>query len=160
MSAAVHRCTPENLSHPIALLHQVGQPHHAELFRAVPAKEIALAFLPGRKSPWDGRAIPGDRPTVLVIGDDDYASTDPSDWRAARGAVCWAHAVFIHAAGAEIEHYKAVVANAVIRGRLLFVETDAAHLSEWVRATGDKPKFLIVPHDGQHPVMPTQEVVQ
>jgi hypothetical protein len=110
MSAAFHRCTRENLSCAIALLHQVGQPHHAEMFRAVLAKEIALAFIPGRKSPWDGRAIPGDRPTVSVIGDDDYASTGPSGWRAARGAVSWAHAV-LQGRGRKHDH----------RGRLLFV---------------------------------------
>jgi hypothetical protein len=138
----------------------MGDVAHAELFRGVLEAGIGLAVIGDRKARWDASAIPGDRPIVLLLGDDDYSSTGPLGWRAARGSLSWARAVFIHGAGADPEHYRGAVGGAILHRRLLLVETDAAHIAAWTKAAGSKPKLTIVPQSGVHPTPSRPAVLQ
>ena len=69
-------------------------------------------------------------PTVVIVGDDDDASSGPMGWRQAGLLLDWAGNAILHGAGAEAEHYELAVALAPF-GHLL-VETSTAFLDAWM----------------------------
>ena len=83
-----------------------GAGHMAELLRFVRRGGMALV------QPQDRAALVSismlklaPRPVLVVIGDDDYASTGPAGWACARRLLHWSQWACIHAAGAEVAQY-------------------------------------------------------
>jgi hypothetical protein len=132
-------------------------PHRVPLFQAAAKGIIGLCDVP-RGEPFPHGLLKAlSRPVVAVIGDDDYRSTGPSGFPAAKRFAYWAKASIVHATGGEVKHYEEAVNAAVLCFRLLLVETDAAHGVEWRRFLGDGrriPILAILPCDGVHPVKP------
>ena len=91
-------------------------------------------------------------PTVVIVADDDGASTGPAGWPQAEFLLRWAGSALLHGAGAEAGHYGMAVALA-ITGHLL-VETSSARLEEW-RGLASRlgvPSIAIRPRGGlPHP---------
>lgn len=90
-------------------------PFRVPLFRAI--RDFRLALLEVRRGqPWPKRALRqlADRPTVVILADDDYASTGPAAFPAARKAAAWARWAMVHAAGGEEAHYTLAVGAALI----------------------------------------------
>ncbi len=157
----LHNCRREDVARAIVMLQQAGHLAHVELFRGVMQGAIGLGVISSRETPWNAADVPsGAHPTILLIGDDDYCSTGPPGWRAARGALSWTRAAIVHGAGATPECYRDAVIAAVHYKRLLLVETDFTHMEEWAAAVAGKPTLKVVPTDGLHPIAPLREMVQ
>jgi hypothetical protein len=101
------------------------------------------------------------RPSIIVIGDDDYADRGPAGWRQAERVARWAKGAVIHAAGAELEHYEAAVAAAQRVGRFALVECSTTTAPAWVDLFRRQPHqaglLLIQPTTGPHPLPLAQE---
>lgn len=100
------------------------------------------------------------RPTVVVVGDDDYCSTGPKGWSGTPALVQWAAAAVIHAAGSSAESYSEAAKAARLRSRTVLIETDTAHAKDWALAFRDRPCLLVLPKSGPHPIVPRQEDLQ
>jgi hypothetical protein len=94
------------------------------------------------------------RPTVAVIGDDDYRSTGPAGWRCSAAIAEWAAAAVIHAAGATAESYGEAAKAARLLGRAVLIETDTANALAWAKVFEGRPVLVVAPTTGPHPVMP------
>lgn len=129
-------------------------PHHLPLFRAVRAGLIELV-MPRRESGWRflNEADARRRPVLVLIGDDDHASTGPAGWRCARRLPHWTRAAVVHGTGGEAAHYAAAVGFAIGHGRVVMVETDSAHLAQWMAPFANRVPLLTVrsPNDAPHP---------
>ncbi len=107
-------------------------PHHLPLLDAVRAGRIAVVA-PERQAAGNclREAKRIGRPVLLLIGDDDHASTGPSGWRCARKLREWARAAIVHGTGGRREHYEWAATAAAMQRRLVMIETDSGHLAEW-----------------------------
>jgi hypothetical protein len=107
-------------------------PHALPLFRAARDGLIGIV-MPLRDTGWRFLRQTDDlnRPVVVLVGDDDHASTGPSGWKCARRLPEWAGAAIVHSAGGDPEHYRFALVTALGCGRLVLVETDTAHAAEW-----------------------------
>lgn len=144
------------------MLEQAGCPAHAELIRAVRAGRIALLGMQ-RDGPFPSRQElrRARRPVLALIGDDDYQASGPGGWRCTARALAWARAVIVHGAAATVETYALAVAAAERTGRALLVETDSAHLAEWVaRVPPEVATQVIAPEGGVHPIAPERVNLQ
>lgn len=158
MTAGVLRLTTQGQMAAAAVrLRQAGADHHAPLFQAAMRGELRFAFiLPGGRFP--KRLLRGDRlPLALVLADDADVSHGPSRFPDARRLARWARAVLLHATGGRPEHYEAVVAATLLRGRVLVVETASGEReNEWLAllksAAPLTPRLhLKPPPGGTHP---------
>lgn len=129
-------------------------PHNLPLIRAVQARTLAVVA-PTRNSPGSflRRIEAGGRPVIVLIGDDDHASTGPAGWRCAARLNRWTRATMVHGSGANPAHYEAAVFAARGCGRVVLIECVSAHAPAW-RAVfeGRCPVLLIEPPaGGVHP---------
>lgn len=106
-------------------------PHRLPIYRAVADGRIALVEPSRRTSVPSRMLIASNRPTILLIGDDDDAPTGPTGWCCARRAKKWGRSALIHAAAGEPAHYRAAVLGAEFHDRFVLVETDTAHRDAW-----------------------------
>jgi hypothetical protein len=151
-------CTPDNLAKAAMAADQAGQPGVAELMREVRRGGLCVFFNSDRSQTITMAELnQAQRPTVVVIGDDDYSSTGPAGWRCSATIAQWPAAVVVHAAGATAESYAEAVKAARLLGRAVLVETDTAHVEEWAMTFYGRPVLLVLPKGGQHPVQPSQE---
>ena len=153
------RATLDRLTATVATL----APHHLPLFRAVRAGLIELV-MPRRETGWRflREADAKRRPVLLLIGDDDHASTGPDGWRCAKRLPPWTRAAVVHGTGGEAAHYAAAVGFAIGHGRLVMLETDSAHLAEWTALFANRVPLLTIrpPDDGLHPAPISREAMQ
>jgi hypothetical protein len=137
-------------------------PGRVELLRAVRRGEITLLEVNRQGMPPSRVLKASARPLLAVVGDDDYASTGPCGWAAARRLQYWARAGMIHATGADVPSYQAVIGMTLLCRRFLLVETDSAHLDEWGAALRKYgvPFLGLRPPTGAHPVAPDRSALQ
>lgn len=158
---SLHACTPENLAKASVLSDQAGQPGVAELMRQVRRGGLAVFFASDRKQPVTVAELnQAARPTVVVIGDDDYRSTGPSGWLATPVFAEWASAAVVHAAGASAESYAEAVKAARLLGRAVLVETSTGYAHEWAKTFAPRRVLMVLPKSGLHPISPRYEVLQ
>jgi hypothetical protein len=139
---------------------QAGQAGVAHLLREMMQGDLALAFVSDRNAAIDDAdLIQAWRETVLIIGDDDHASTGPAGWRCAADVASWCAAAVIHAAGATAESYGEAARAARSVGRTVLVETDVRNAQGWAGLFMGKPRLLILPRDGIHPIQPKREEI-
>jgi hypothetical protein len=150
----------EQLATMVVRFEQAGQRGMAELLRHVSAGRIALVGLDARNRDFPVDKIRPHVPTVCVIGDDDYASTGPAGWLSAAAVAGWARSAIIHAAGDTAENYREAVYGAVQCGTCALIETDTANAAEWAALFPDRPRLLVWPREGLHPILPQREAVQ
>jgi hypothetical protein len=133
-----------------------------ELLRAVRRGEITLVECDRQGMPPRRVLEASTRPILAVIGDDDYRSTGPTGWAAARRLQYWARSGMIHASGADVPSYRTAIGMAHVAQRFLLVETDSAHLDEWAASLRkhNVPFIGLRPPTGSHPVAPDRSTLQ
>jgi len=99
------------------------------------------------------------RPTVVVIGDDDYASSGPAGWRCSATIAGWAAAAIVHAAAATAESYAEAAKAARLLGRAVLIETDTAHALAWAKVFEGRPVLVVAPTTGPHPILPPRSAI-
>ena len=153
--------TAEGIDALIARAVTSGAYHHAELLRHVRRGHIAWIHPTARDTLiTSGMLNRAKTPTLVTIGDDDYQSTGPEGWACANRVLRWARWYCIHAAGAEVGQYSAIALATVLHRRAVLVETSAGSLDSWrsaLYAINRHPHgMIVIPRDGQHPIMPEQ----
>jgi hypothetical protein len=100
-------------------------------------------------------------PALVVIGDDDWASSGPPGFPAAVQALRWARAVVFNAAGGQAAHYAATGELTLSHRAVVLVETSSAQLPAWqalAAAQFDPPGlptgFTVMAEGGPHPQRP------
>jgi len=98
----------------------------------------------------------GNRPTVLLIGDDDGLNAGPAGFPGAAKAFAWGHWFLIHAAGADPKHYLGAIAAAQVYRRVVVVECSSVTLPAWQALTVAAPNrmggmVLLPPPGCSHP---------
>lgn len=102
------------------------------------------------------------RPLVVLLGDDDYATTGPTGWAAMPGFLRWASGALVHATGGDVPSYQMAIGLALVRPRFLLVETDSVHAEEWgaVLCRRRIPCIGFVPPSGVHPIPLSRKTIQ
>ena len=143
------------ISKVVALLQQAG----VTAFQAAALGVIALitAERGGRVSIRHLRTFK--RPVLVLIGDDDHASSGPSGWPNVQRLLRWSAGVIVHAGPGHPEHYAAAVEDAVTFRQVVFVETSAEYANVWLKAVPPgRRTHLLVPANGVHPVLSREQV--
>ncbi len=144
---AIARMQAAGAEHRIPLLQGLyrGQIAHLEIHRGTSASMLKRWFAAAKL------------PSVLLIGDDDYAVPDgPDTWPLAERALRWARGVIVHGGKGEPSHYFAAVSFAQVLGHLVLVECSSANIPAWHDAAarwGAPPVLTFGPERGKvHPV--------
>ena len=146
---------PDAIDRLISVCADLGLVGRVELLRAVRRGEISLA------EPPRDRTVPlkvlerSFRPLIVIIGDDDYASTGPDGWTAVPRVLRWSRGAMVHATGADAPSYQMAIGMALECRRFALIETDTAHARQWGAALIAKrvPFLGLVPCDGgTHPM--------
>jgi hypothetical protein len=141
----------------------MGASHHVELLRAVRQRQINLLGL-GRAEEAPMKVLESSlRPTIVLIGDDDYQTTGPTGWASFRRLGYWANGALVHATGADVASYRLGIGMAIMHRRFLFVETSSKHADEWAAALRKRSiaTFGLLPPGGaSHPVLPPRGAMQ
>jgi hypothetical protein len=154
-------CKPSDIARSVALAEQAQQPGLAELLRELLTGTFSLVSASGRTALVNPDELArAQHACVVLIGDDDYASSGPAGWRCAETIAAWARCAVIHAAGASAETYHEAVQGARLLGRAALIETDTAHAEEWASLFVGKPALLVLPREGAHPVLPPRSAMQ
>jgi hypothetical protein len=145
----------------IALYEQVGAQHRIPLLRALLNGRIAYFECQRSTSVGAVKRFFGmvEKPAVMLLADDDYASTGPDGFAVTDRALQWARLAVIHGTGGTPEQYAELVEAAGLARRLVLVETDSAHAGEWVargKAHPNRPRLILLRPigDRQHPTVP------
>jgi hypothetical protein len=109
------------------------------LYRAAQDGLISLCEIVRGGTPPLKRLDRTGRPVVVLIGDDDYASTGPDGWDATRKLIYWARGAFVHGTGGTAEDYTGAVVMAVCWRRFLLIETSSDHVRQWAEAVQKAP---------------------
>ena len=100
------------------------------------------------------------RPIVVIVGDDDYATTGPDGWACADKLRAWASFAIVHGTGAQRQHYAMAAVMAADVGRLLFIETSSVGAQLWAGFLAERTPPLafmgLLPPNGAHPVTPSK----
>lgn len=130
-------------------------PHRLPLYRAARDGTVMLVEVPR------GATVPmrllkrRDRPLIVLLADDDHLNTGPDAFPCMRRLRPWMKTAIVDAAGGEEKHYAAAVAAALLKQRLVFIETGTQHQDAWMKEIPEGlPTLCIQVRDGIHPVMP------
>lgn len=150
---------PAQIAAMIVQAEQAGAGFYAPLLRRVMRGEVN-ACLPMRDTsmPPLYRLGRKGRPVVVILGDDDYATTGPDGWACAAKVREWAARAIVHGTGGQPWHYDAAADMAMQVRRLLLIETSSAGAQQWAAFLHERTPALpfvgLLPPDGAHPVMP------
>ncbi|MCX7380031.1 MAG: hypothetical protein NT133_01130 [Alphaproteobacteria bacterium] len=139
----------------ISAMTQAGDGAHLELLLAVKRREIAFAMLLRGEVPPMGALKRSGKPTIVLIGDDDYRTSGPTGWAGLRPLMRWARFGLVHAAGADVATYRHALRLVRRERRLVMVETAASAHTAWrvLFNAFRVPADLIYPEHGIHPTM-------
>jgi hypothetical protein len=130
-----------------------GFTHTVPLLQAAHAGLLQLVVLP-RQTFFPRRQLKRcTKPTLLLIGDDDHASTGPDGWACAVAARDWCRRAILHGTGGTAPMYRKAVHDCLSAGRYVLVETSSKWLEEWTTlfATAPIQIDLVAPPNGAHP---------
>ncbi len=152
MSVFAFRTVPE-IDRMIAEAVISGAAATAELFRVARREDLRVCLVERSATVPIGLLKRAGGPVLVVLGDDDHASTGPDGFPRLAPLLRWANAATVHAAGADIVTYRSIAAAAQRAKRFLLVETDAAHAADWMQALArERLRFdLIWPIGGIQP---------
>ncbi len=157
--------TQDQFARIIAHLSQTQYAFKVPLYRAAQMGVISLCEVVRDGTPPLKRLDRTGRASVVLIGDDDYASTGPTGWVATRKLLYWASAALVHGTGGTADDYSRAVVMAIQWGRVLLVETSSEHLMGWAGVVQNAPHqiaavFKRPTAPGVHPLPLTREEVQ
>lgn len=152
----------------INTLQQTGCGYRIPLVQA--ALDGRVAHLEIQRSGCSGKAKrfiarTANRPTLILVGDDDGDDTGPNGWPLAQRLMRWSAVIVLHATGGQRWHYESALDAAVSSGTVLLVECGTATLPAWKEAARRwaPAAFVValVPNgQGVHPVNVLQKVMQ
>ncbi|WP_428487218.1 hypothetical protein [Rhodopila sp.] len=145
---------PSDIDKLIAEMARLEKPHRVELLRSVRQHETNLVEL-GRTADAPTRELERSlRPTIVLLGDDDYSTTGPIGWTAFRRLGYWARGAMVHATGGDVASYRLAIELALTKQRFLLIETSSAHAHEWGAALHKRniPAIGLLPPAGVHPL--------
>ncbi|GGC63998.1 hypothetical protein GCM10011504_47750 [Siccirubricoccus deserti] len=155
-----YRLTADKIAELIARAEQCGMGHQVPLLRALGANRTVVLYVERGATALALAAVEASRkPVVIVIHDDDHATSGPTGFPIARKALRWARAHIIHGTGGEPWHYGAAVEMALSEGSCAVCETSSAMVPAWAdlarRAAMPRraPGFVLLPRTGAHPVV-------
>jgi hypothetical protein len=152
---SIASCAPEKLISVAIGLDQAGHPGMAQIFREMAIGGFAAILNVQRDEKFTQAELgAANRPTLVVLGDDDYQSTGPDGWRCSATVASWAACAVIHASSANAETYQQAILAARTMGRCVLIETDSAHAEAWLDLFPTKPTLTILPTNGAHPAAP------
>ena len=140
--AMVEITTSDQFAAVIAQISQAGYAFKVPLYQAAQAGVISLCEVTRDGIPPLKRLDRTGRPVVILIGDDDYASTGPGGWAATRRLMHWARAALVHGSGGTAEDYCGAVAMAIQWNKMLLVETSSEHLMAWAGVVQRAPRRI------------------
>ena len=148
--------SPEGIARGIEFMLRAGDDMHVPLLKAIETGRVAIVFAYGRTGGLSLSALQRLRkPTMILIGDDDYAATGPAGWPCAKQAIRWCRSAIVHGSGADRSFYEGAVATTLLMWRLLVVETSSERTASWASALAAKPTLIIRPeNNGPHPLKP------
>lgn len=158
-----------DLNAAIVVLEAAGAIGSAHLCRALRDGRCALMWLlPEVSASHYKRFIraAGRRPAIIVLGDDDGLNRGPQAFPLAQRAIGWARCVFLHAAGAKLEHYEMAILIAQGLRRLLFIECSSVTELAWLDLTKRHASrhLRLIQHfvsaNGPHPKPTAREQLQ
>jgi hypothetical protein len=167
MSAALLQevTTRDQFAAVIAHLSRSQYAYKVPLYRAAQAGMISLCEITRGATPPLKRLDRTDRPSIVLVGDDDYASTGPAGWVATRRLMYWIRAALVHGTGGTMEDYCGAVAMALKWDKVVLVETSSEHLVNWADVVQKAPHritavFKRPTAPGVHPIPLTKGDVQ
>ena len=134
--------TQDQFAAVIAHLSQSGFAFKVPLYRAAQAGLISLCEITRDGTPPLKRLDRTGRPVVILVGDDDYASTGPTGWISTRKLMHWTRAALVHGSGGTAEDYCGAVALAIRWNKFLLVETSSDHLAAWTEVVQRAPRRI------------------
>lgn len=147
---------PQNIARAIQLCEAHDSQHHIPLFQAAGAGRIAMTALTDRLSRPNINALrKARRPALILVGDDEGATTGPLGWAATAQLMGWAKGAVVHGSGGDRTSYMMAVLLAEDFGRLLLIETSSDAVASWAAAlvrAGVRTVCLKPTGDGVHPV--------
>jgi hypothetical protein len=151
---------PDRWDRGLGFLSRCGGGSHAPLLQAGKAGLIDLAFTNVRDAsvPF-GKLKRAKRPTLVLLGDDDYQAGGPATWRCAEQVTGWCCGALIHGAGAERKHYEMAVMGTLVCGRFLMVDTASRYVPAWMAMLGHVHALAILPREGPHPLPMSRETM-
>lgn len=155
MSDVIELNQPDQLDRLIAEATAAGCGYRAEIYRAVRASRIVSMELRRHAVAPMGILKRAPLPALVLLGDDDYASTGPAGWACFPRLLRWARGALIHASGGDVHTYRMAIGMALEAKRFLLIEADTAHADEWeaafLEAVPVVPFLKIIPSDGVQP---------
>ncbi|WP_198374056.1 hypothetical protein [Neoroseomonas rubea] len=154
--------TRQRINDAIAKMDAIGVVHFAPVLRAIRDGQIVCVVIKrtaGEEAMSLRHIANHPLPALIIMADDDHASSGPARFPAARKALRYARAHMIHAAGGQPSDYALAIQAAMAQRSCCLVETDAAHLDEWARFAARAalprrvPTLLVRPTDGVHPII-------
>ncbi|WP_198374979.1 hypothetical protein [Neoroseomonas rubea] len=152
--------TPGRIAEAIARVEMAGERHWIPLLRALGQRRIVLIVINRTSDALPIRWLKRHPlPALILVTDDDFRSSGPTAFPDARKALRYAATHLIHGARAEIEHYEGAILAAEAKGSCCLVETDAAHLDEWIAfaALAARPRrvptLVVRPTEGAGPIV-------
>lgn len=153
---------PAHLDRMIAGLVTAGFSHRAELLRAVRRGSICT-IEPRRDAIVSMRILKtAARPALVLVGDDDYATTGPDGWATLPNLLKWARGAMVHGTGATIESYQTAIGMTLVHRHFVLVETSSARVQEWGERFISRriPVVGLLPTNGAHPLPPARGTMQ
>ncbi|MBR0682221.1 hypothetical protein GXW74_17150 [Roseomonas eburnea] len=115
----------------IAWMSAWGVTYHVPLIRAAAARHLAVIHLTAHNRVPEAMLSQAAVPLVVLVGADMPPHAGPSAIPQAEALMRWAGALIVHGAAGEPAHYAEAVRAALIKRRLLMVETATARQGEW-----------------------------
>jgi hypothetical protein len=109
--------------------------HRLPFLRAARAKQLSVCEI-GRGGVLEWREVEqlaSRLPMLILIGDDDHESSGPSGFPGLRRMQYWRpRKVVVHGSGVSEAISQEIVAAIQVLRRMVLVETDSAHIDEWM----------------------------
>lgn len=102
-----------------------------------------------------GQILGSDRPSLILVGDDDYQGIGPAGWAGINVVLRWAEAVVVNGTGGDPSDYERFVAITKTHRRLALIETSSAAAPEWRDAAANccRRVLALLPQFGVQPVV-------
>src|ERR1700693_879960 len=108
-----------------------GYAHTVPLLEAARSGLIQLVVVP-RQAHWPKRQLKRcTKPTLILLGDDDYQSSGPQGWASAQEARDWCVRAMLHGSGGNGGTYRKALYDCLEARRYVLVETSSAQMEAW-----------------------------
>ena len=149
-----------------AKMMHAGANHMLRWVQAAQRGELAVAGIESPTASFPSRVVERwKRPAIILVGDDPWPNGEalgPDGWASARRLKYWRPQVaIIHGSGLSADPYRLAAEAAELVHRIVFIETDSAHVQVWADFLECPSTLRIVPPAGcSHPDKSAPRVLQ